>query len=205
MKSIFIALFSIGLIPLSRAQQITIELMPGHDQLYNQLLVTKKANQSNLGFFSTSSFSMDYHTKDRSEVMSQLYATYAITKNFGVGLGTFYASVPGLSPSVQLQYTGSNKNLFTVIAPRIDLAATPSFDLMSLLEFDPGITGKIRFYSRLQMMFNYSRHHHNRSYQYIRLGIAGKMGAAGLAANFDAYGPKFLYRYNYGLFYRANF
>ena len=51
-------------------------------------------------------------------------------------------------------------------------------------------------------MTTWSIPQHNRSYQYLRLGVEQKGLGYGLAVNFDEYGKRAILYTNYGLFVR---
>ena len=203
MKSIIIFLIGVIFFHRAYAQQLPVEVLLSTNIIYNQFLVSRQLKGSNISFLSTNSLMLNLSNKRSSEVMNQNYFTYAFSKNISAGLGTFYSTVPGISPSVNLRYVGKIKHLVAVIVPRIDLAQNPTFDVMSMLEFEPPITKRTSIYLRLQTMMNYSTSQHNRSYQYLRIGWTNRIGQFGLAANFDAYGSKLTYRKNYGIFYRV--
>lgn len=186
-----------------KAQTMPVEMMAGNRNYYQQFSVSKESSVKRLGFFNTSSLLFLYCRAKQSELMSQSYATYSVSGFMKLGFGCFYASGPGMSPSFNMQFTRKGKSSFFIASPRIDLKVNPTFDLMTSVELRPAFNDSIRWYFRLQTMFNYSVMQHNRSYQYVRVGIAHKKRQMGLAVNRDSYGREYTTFLNYGLFYRV--
>ncbi len=76
---------------------------------------------------------------------------------------------------------------------------------MGFVEYAPAINNKLRLYTRIQFMTTWTFPEHNRSYQYLRLGLGYDKFQVGIAANYDEYGKaKETYR-NYGCFIRYVF
>lgn len=185
------------------SQSIPLEVMVGHRNYYQQFSVYRSI-KGNLGFFNTSSLLWVYHESRQSELMSQSYATWTLTKNLKVGLGTFYATVPGLKPSLSLQFSRAYKRSYLIISSRTDLSTRPTFDIMSAFEVRPNLKKNLSLYMRIQTMFNYSYEAHKRSYQYFRFGFEREEKQFGLAINLDAYGSNYSYKTNLGLFFKIN-
>lgn len=196
--------FGVFVIPgRTYSQSIPAELMAGHRNYYQQFSVARSI-KGNLGFFNTSSLLLDYTKSRESELMSQSYATWGLTKNLKVGLGTFYATVPGLKPSLSLQFSRAYKKSHLIISSRTDLSARPTFDIMSAFEARPNLNENLSLYMRIQTMFNYSFGGHKRSYQYLRFGFERRDKQFGLAMNLDTYGADYSYKTNFGLFLKIN-
>lgn len=186
------------------SQAIPLEVMLGSRNYYQQFSIVKETSVKRVGFFNASSLLLIYDERKLSELMSQSYLTYGLSSHIKLGVGTFYATAPGLVPSFNLQFTYRTKSIFFAASPRIDVKSNPSFDLMTLLEVKPALSQRIRMYFRLQTMFNYSIVRHNRSYQYLRLGTEYKNAQFGIALNRDSFGQNFRSFINYGLFFKVN-
>lgn len=197
-------LFIAGLIGLTGpllSQPIPIETMAGQHNFWLQQVVSKQMNNSRWGYFNVSSLHA-FYDETPEELMSQSYLTYKVNQGIKLGVGTFYASAPGFSPSVNIQFAHQGKNHFILAIPRVDLTHKPAYDIMAMAEFFPALNKQLKLYSRIQTMFNYTNQYHNRSYQNIRLGLDFDAFQAGIAANFDAYGRNITYTANYGIFFR---
>jgi hypothetical protein len=186
------------------AQPVPLEVMVGHQNYYQQIAMSKVDARSKMGYSSASSVLLVYSGMQPSEIMNQNYLTYSITPSLKLGIGTFYASAPGLKPSLNLQFAKRTKNFLFAMNPRIDLKQKPTFDVMTFLEGRPHITESLKIYFRLQLMFNYNVVQHNRSYQYFRVGIIHRNMQIGVAANIDAYGKNYSRYSNYGIFFKIN-
>ena len=152
---------------------------------------------------SHSSSLLEIYQENETEIMSQTYATITVSNSLKLGLGTFYASVPGFSPSLNLQFAQKKADWLLLIVPRIDLTEKPAYDLMMLFEYSPSLNPKIKLYSRIQTMESYNGLKHNRGYCHFRLGVHLKKIQLGLAAGLESYGKKYEYKDNYGLFIRT--
>ncbi len=188
----------------SLSQPLQLETMAGNRNFWYQHTISKSIHNSKWGFFNVSSLHAYDDKLYPDELMSQSYLNYSISKHIRIGGGTFYASVPGFKPSVNIQFSVGGKNYFLLAIPRIDVHHKPSYDMMMLAEAKPQLTPGIKAYSRVQVMFNYTQGIHNRSYQNIRLGIDMFYFQAGLAANFDSYGKDRITEYNLGLFIKKD-
>jgi hypothetical protein len=204
MRSFYCFAALICLMPSANSQIIPLELMAGQRNGYQQFSVTKASGLDKVQFFNTSSLLYLYDAGSKSELMSQSYLTYSLTRSLKPGIGSFYASVPGLKPSVNLQIFKEWRQFKMLFVPRIDLRANPSIDLMSMLEYRVIIAQKWMIVSRIQTMFSYTGTTHNRSYQYLRFGVQSRNTQFGIALNLDAYGIDYNHFNNYGFFFKIN-
>jgi len=154
-----------------RAQYITAEAMTGDKNYWYQHTFFARLADSRFGIYHVSSLHLLYNEKDKNEVMSQSYITYQLAPPIKVAVGTFYATNPGISPSLAMQLRVTHRHLRAMLVPRVDLKSGGSIEAMTLLEYLPPINEVITFYSRLQMMSNYGPRHHNRSYENMRIGL----------------------------------
>lgn len=183
-------------------QSLSAEFMAGDKNYWHQYSGSVRFGQSKFGLFFTSSQHLLYEESAKNEVMSQLYATYPLNSFLTIAAGTFYATKPGISPSLSAQFRFKNNNLRGIIAPRVDVKNRGSVEIMSSVEYTPPITPLIGFYSRLQLMSNYGPYHHNRSYQNIRMGLQVKHATFGFALNVDERGAEKATMHNWGGFVR---
>ncbi|WP_333877907.1 hypothetical protein [Flavobacterium sp.] len=183
------------------AQSIPVEVFSGHWAYRYQHNFSGQIN-NRLGI-SHSSTLLESYTEKETEIMTQSYLTLSLGKNVKLGLGTFYASVPGFSPSLNLQFMQKKSNWMWIIVPRIDLKEKPSYDVMAMLECRPQLSQTLRLYTRIQLMENFTGSIHNRGYNHIRVGIDLKKIQLGLASGLESYGKKYEVRDNYGLFFRS--
>lgn len=187
----------------ARGQILPVEVVTGHRNYFSQQSFYKSFN-NRIGFFHTGSQLMVYGSQRRSELMSQEYLMLVLVNGLKVGLGSFYGTSPGLKPSLCMQYMRQIKDCHVVVAPRVDLTRSPSYDLMTQIEWRPVAGRHLRFYFRLQTMFNFRALVHNRSYQYTRMGFEMKGLQLGLSFNRDVFGADYMSKYNHGLFVRFN-
>jgi hypothetical protein len=137
--------------------------------------------------------------------MAQSYITYKLTEGIHAGAGTFYSSVPGFNPSINLQFSRFRKNFIVFIVPRMDIKEDPSYEIMLFTEYFPKLTDKLNLYARLQVMENFTGKNHNRSYQLLRLGLRKNNIRFGLGFDLNAYGTKSKYTRNFGIFTKVHF
>jgi hypothetical protein len=188
----------------ANAQSANIEAMAGNNNYLFQNTFNARFKDSNFGFFNTSSLYFYYHP-EQTEVMTQSYLSYKAFPWLTIAAGTFFASAPGFKTSMALQFSKKSKDLFLLIVPRMDVWRDPNFEVMTLLEYRPEITSKVRFYSRAQFMLNQSALQHNRSYENVRMGIQVGNAQVGFAFNRDHYGSERLTAHNIGIFIRHEF
>lgn len=183
------------------AQSIPVEIFSGH--LAYRYQHSFSGQISNRLGISHSSTLLESYTEKETEIMTQSYLTLSLGKNVKLGLGTFYASAPGFSPSLNVQFMQKKSNWMWIIVPRIDLKEKPSYDVMTMLEYRPQLTQTLKLYSRIQLMENFTGTTHNRGYNHIRVGIDVKKIQLGLASGLESYGKKYECWENYGLFFRT--
>lgn len=188
------------------AQPFVAEPMVGDKNYYYQhTMATKFTEASRVGFFHTSSLHYMYVENEKDELMSQSYLTYQALKNVKVAGGVFYATNPGFTPSLALQYTFHLGLLRGIIAPRVDLKRNGSFEIMMAGEYIAPVSKQLEFYARAQFMSNMDRIDHNRSYQYFRAGLKRNRTVFGIAMNIDERGGELQTQRNYGIFIRYHF
>ena len=206
-------LFALAILPLkiysqAPAPPIPVEILPGHDNLYFQMVLKKTFTpESRLGFFTVATFSAkwgDLHDVDITMPM-QLY--YNLWKGFAPIAGGSVNTAVGFSPYVGFQHSYASRQILTVTVASFSLNADADFKVFGLYEYKPPIGDKWASYSRLQFIYNTSLKEgsHNRSYLYLRAGLKRNALSFGLGVNLDRYGPFKTFEDNYGPFVRWEF
>ncbi len=188
-----------------KAQFFTTEVMTGNKSYYYQHSFGLTFPQSRFGFFNTSSLHLLHDEKTKNELMSQQYITYPLGSHVKLALGTFYATKPGISPALALQFKYNLRHTNLLFAPRVDLKKNGAIEAMAMVEYLPPINYRLTFYSRAQLMSNYGPNHHNRSYQNFRIGLKMQKAIFGLALNIDERGREIQTLRNWGLFFRYDY
>jgi hypothetical protein len=184
------------------AQPMPVELMAGSRYATIIVVADKKFTQSSkLGFFHINTIQVDYRVKVKNDFMMQDLLYFEPIKHFRITGGAFYGQ-PGFIPTVGLQYVKGGKDLFIIIAPRINLQKDLKYDLFSILQYTPKLNDKIKLYSRLQFLNLFSSSTNIKSYQWIRVGMEINEIQFGLAADFNEFGPHPKVTHNFGLFIR---
>ena len=187
---------------LVEAQYMGAEVMVGNKNYWYQHALYLPIHKSRFSISHSSSMHLMYQEKDKNEVMSQSYVTYPLTSFLRAAVGTFYATKPGISPALALQFGLSQKHVKLLVVPRIDLKNNGSVEVMTLLEYTLPINDQFNFYSKVQAMTNYGPYNHNRSYQNFRLGLRTQKTTFGLALNVDERGSEKETLHSWGVFLR---
>lgn len=205
--------FALAIIPLNLRSQapappIPVEILPGHDNLYFQMVLKKSfAPESRLGFFTVTTFSAgwdDFHDVDIT-IPIQLY--YEIGKGFAPVAGVSVNTVAGFSPYAGFQHNYASRKFLAVTVASVSLDADADFKIFGLYEYRPPFGDSWSFYSRLQFIYDTSLSEgtHNRSFLYLRAGVKHTALSFGLGANLDRYGPFKTFEPNYGPFFQWAF
>jgi hypothetical protein len=184
------------------AQPIPIELMTGNKYGTVNLAFSRNFSQtSRLGFFHMNTVQFDYKDDSKNSFILQDLIYVETFKNIRVAGGVAY-SKGGFDPTVGLQYVYSGKKLLFLFAPRVNIESDPSYDLMTIVQYKPEISDRLKLYTRLQMLNLFNSDGNIRSYQWMRLGVELKGLQFGLAVNLDEYGPNPSVESNFGVFVR---
>jgi hypothetical protein len=201
LKSILLTFFTL-ITFYSFSQPIPVELMAGNRYATINVVVDKKFTQSSkLGFFHINTIQVDNRNKLYNDFMMEDLLYFEPIKHFRLTGGAFYGQ-PGFIPTIGLQYVRGGKDLFLIIAPRVNLQKDLEYDLVSILQYNPQLNDKIKLYSRLQLLNLFNSSNNIKSYQWIRLGLEIHGIQFGVAADFDEYGPHPRVEHNFGLFIR---
>ena len=192
-KTVILAIFL-----LSQAgvygQPVQAELLVSHHSVFYQHLIVRKFSQgSGWGFVHVANINYRYNTNIEkrgrpNDIMNQAYISYSFNKIVTGLAGLFYSNATDIRPSLALQLSGSFRDGFWLLQPRIDVQMRGSFEWMGLIEYRPMLRNRLRLYTRIQWMNNAGPYHHNKSYQRLRGGVEIKNIQAGLGLNIDEYG-----------------
>ncbi len=200
MRGIFIILISIvSWNGYSQQEQLTIlnppvntELLFSNRGMTFQMIIDKKFQSiPRLGFFNVTYFVGEWDDNHINDYMTQSNLTYEIVKGFKLSGGFHVTPVTGIRPTAGLIYTKTNHDWLVVANTRVDLVKDVNVEGLVLVEYKPKINEKLRFYSRLQALYEYNTviEKHYRSYLMARAGVSYKELTFGLGANIDYYGP----------------
>ena len=191
-------------IPHHFTPPIAVEMLFGNDRLAFQMIVHKKLQEnSRFGFFSISSFAVDYRNdRTKNEYTTLVLLNYEIVKGFGISSGAAVNSNWGFRPYAGFQYIFANKTVLVIAEPGFYLTESHNFKTLAIIEFKPKIKKNWSLYCRLQGLYsqNLQTNHHERSYVYARLGVKYNNFGFGLGSNIDWHGSDKELKQNYGLF-----
>jgi hypothetical protein len=195
----FLLIISCSLI---NAQPIPVELMLGNKYGTVNVVFSKAFSQnSRLGFFHVNTVQFGYRDKQKNDFILQDLAYVETFKNLRVTGGVVY-SAGGFNATAGLQYIFSSKKLLVLLSPRVNIESDPSYDMMTILQYKPDLSDKLKLYTRLQLLNLFSKEGNMKSYQWIRLGLEYKGVQFGLAVNIDELGPKPSAQSSFGVFIR---
>lgn len=188
-----------------------VELMFGHERLDFQLVFKRNfAPQSKFSLLAIAVFSENYAKERRvgDSMVMPFQVNYALgKKGFSLAAGAEANSVAGFGTTLGLTHGYASKKWLAISVLNYQLGESKDVKLFGLYEYKPQLNEKWSFYSRLQVVYNYSlaESHHNRSFLYLRAGLKKGPLGFGLGANWDQYGPEKIARDNYGVFTRWEF
>lgn len=188
-----------------------VELMFGHERLDFQLVFKRNfAPQSKFSLLTIAVFSENYAKEKRigDSMVIPFQVNYALgKKGFSLAAGAEANSVAGFGTTLGLTHGYASKKWLAISVLNYQLGESKDVKLFGLYEYKPQLNETWSFYSRLQVVYNYSlaESQHNRSFLYLRAGLKKGPLGFGLGANFDQYGPAKIARDNYGVFTRWEF
>lgn len=209
-----VAIFIIATFLLSLSvygQPVQAEILGSNQSLFYQHLIIRKFKQeSRWGFMHVANINYRYNTNIEkrgrpNDVMNQAYVSYSFNKTVSGLAGLFYSNATDIRLSLALQVSGSFRDIFWVLQPRIDVQSRGSFEWMGLVEYRPSLRNRVRLYSRIQWMNNAGPYHHNKSYQRFRWGVDIKNTQVGIGLNIDEYGRNGDAWFYPGVFLRKEF
>jgi hypothetical protein len=125
---------------------------------------------------------------------------------FGISAGLSVNKVAGLAPTIGIQYNFANPKWLFVLTPNYIFSDDKNISVLSLIEYKPQLTNRIKLYSRVQGLYNQNikASVHERSYLQFRFGLDYNGYQCGFAGNWDYYGADKDFKENYGMFIRTN-
>ncbi len=187
---------------------VTIEYLAGNNRLFSQLILNRSLTKNQtFGLLNVSSFAANYEKNNsNSEYFSFSTLNFKIGKGFSINAGGTFNTSEGLKPLLGIQYTYTNKGFSVIYLPAYYYLRSRKIFNLLLVEYKLKITDKWSSYSRLQANYQYDFdiNSHFRSYLYLRLGATYKNITFGAGANLDQYGPKRVFKENYGAFIKLN-
>lgn len=188
-----------------------VELMFGHERLDFQLVFKRNFTpESKFSLLAIAVFSENYAKEKRigDSMVIPFQVNYALGKS-GISLaaGAEANSVAGFGTTMGVTHGYASKKWLAISVLNYQFGESKDMKLFGLYEYKPAINQTWSFYSRLQVVYNYSlaESAHNRSFLYLRAGLKKGPLGFGLGANFDQYGPAKIARDNYGVFTRWEF
>ncbi len=185
---------------------VPVEVLIGNNRVFFQVVFNTPIS-AKWNYLSLNVARVDYQNKDKfNEGLLINLATYSLNKTVRIVGGAQLHSVRGLVPSVGFQFVKANPSWTVFALPLITFLPDRAFEMISFLEFKPKIEDKLRLYSRVQTMYNYSltNEHHGRSFLQLRLGLSHKRMTYGVGADYDYYGKDSFKYENYGAFLKLN-
>ncbi len=188
---------------------LPVEVMAGHRQLILQTVVNKKfAPDSRFAFFNLTTFGADYQNDpSNNSYLTTAALKYELLGHFSVFGGLNMNSAVGFRPTGGLDYVFANPAWLLVAEQSLDLTQSHNLQSIALVEYKPKLSANLALYSRVQGLYNYDTEArvHDLSYVFLRLGLAYRTAAFGLAANLNRFGPFEVLKENYGVFVRKEF
>ncbi|ASZ11830.1 hypothetical protein KTO58_15735 [Chitinophaga pendula] len=203
MRLLFIVLFCLCFVGgYAQTAPIPVEVLGGYRGIFYQHTIARPMG-GRFGWMHIANVLRVYDTKVYgNELMNQGYVTYGMSRSFTLLLGAHYTNVTDLRGSVAVQFAQQRGDWFYVLMPRADVMLNGSWELFTLVEYRPSVGARAKLYTRLQTMTNAGPYHHNRGYQYLRVGVDLKGVQFGIGMNLDEYGPSATIQPNAGLFLR---
>jgi hypothetical protein len=184
------------------SQAVPVELMTGLDYGTINLIVSKGlTGTSRWGFFHQSTLTADFSGDEQDDLAMQQLLFFEPVKGFRLTGGAFYGG-PGFNPTAGMQYVIAGRALFVLVAPRVNIERDPSFSVFSILRYKPSIAQNTRLYLGMQALNTFDASNHIKSYQWLRVGLDRMGTQAGVAVNFDEFGPHPDLQLRVGLFVR---
>lgn len=169
----------------------------------NLVLSKPFAPASRWGVFHQSTLVAGYGEDDEEDDLAmQSLLTFAPGGRFRLTAGAFYGSVPGVSPTVGMQYLRAGERWFVLVSPRVNVERDPSSSIFSILRYGRGAGPGRRLYLSMQALNTFDAYRHIKSYQWMRVGLDLRGTQFGLGVNFDEDGPKPRVETSIGVFVR---
>lgn len=186
---------------------IPVELTVGIHRLGLQTIINKYFPESEkFSFFSVTNLERQHRSEvNNSDFVNNSQISFNLKKGFGISTGINITKFSGFAPTIGVQYVLSNAKWLLILTPNYIFSNDRNFSMLTLLEFKPKISNRLKMYSRFQSFYNQNIKSaaHERSYLQIRFGFDYKKYQSGLAANLDYFGINKIFKSNYGVFIRT--
>lgn len=190
-------------IPLKSKPPIPVELMFGNEELYYLTILNLPFEKSRFGYFGVASALVPYDTESaNNEIVINNALTYRFVPKMYATMGLQFHYAKGAVPFIGFQVFSASPTWLVLFNPVFQLAPTVNLETVGVLEYKPLLSKGLRFYSRLQGIYNKNLDDgiHERSLIYVRAGFSvGKM-SFGVGLNIDFYDDERRSERNYGVF-----
>lgn len=183
---------------------IPVEVAAVEDYVSTNLIISRDVSAAaRLGFFHQSTLVTGIDDSGIADDLStQSLLFYKANSWFRVTAGGFYATRPGFSPTVGVQFFKPGRNWFFLVSPRMNLESDPSYSVFSIIRYERPLTEKLDLYLSMQALNTWDEGGHVKSYQWLRLGFSKQATQFGLAVNLDYAGRDPKTETSVGLFVR---
>lgn len=199
-------LFFISLYSQSNNSPTAFELFGGNNRSSVQLNL-KRSIFNKIDFTNLTIATADYkNTLPENELIMINSLVYQFHKNINIGGGLQYHFKKGFIPNISISFSHINQTWMFLLTPYFQMLPTRNIETIGIIEFKPKLTENLRLYSRVQGLYNYNFAYngHERSFLDFRLGLKINKFAFGVASNLDYYGPKKIFKENYGGFLKID-
>lgn len=198
-----------GLLAQEKEPPIPVEIMPGHNRYFFQMVLKRQfAPESKFGFFTVTTFTSTYENNNaENRITLPVQIDYEFGKGFSAFVGTRINSFAGFTPIIGPKHTFISRNILAITLLSYYANGKNEVQSLGIYEFKPRLNDKWSLYTRMQFMYihNFEENQHNRSYLYLRAGVKYGRWNFGLGANLDRFGPNKDLVENYGPFLRYDF
>lgn len=184
---------------------IPVEMMFGNNRANFQISMNKPVI-GKLRYNNITIATADYELKKGVPEVTMINSfIYQFHRNFGFSGGMQYHFKKGFVPNVAFHTSYANPTWLFLLTPYFNFLPERNSETVATVEFKPPLNENLRLYTRAMALYNHNitLKGHDRSFYYFRLGLTVKQFTFGAAANFDYYGPKKVYKDNFGGFLRV--
>lgn len=212
-STLFIFLIMATIVSHQVFSQITqLELVSGNNKTDFTLLSVKSLDKNRKFSFSTLAFYQKYHHSkdfvfDEVGVKSSIF--YSLTKSISIGPTFYYNSVAGFTERLTLLISKrTGKFTYTINPALVHSNISNDFggELFIEMQYMQPIKNEWHFLTYTKLLTSWRGFNiHERSYQYLRIGLSKNNNQFGFALNFDEYGNIPIRKNSIGMFIRKNF
>lgn len=196
----------------SFSQLTQLELASGNNKTDFTLLSVKSLDENRKFSFSTLAFYQKYHHSinfDFDEVGVQTSLFWNVMESISVGPTLYYNSVAGFTKRITVLHSKRTGKLTYAISPALvylNNHTDLSGELFIEMQFLQAIKNDWHFLTYTKVLTNWNGFEmHDRSYQYLRVGLSKNNNQFGFAVSFDEYGDVPIRKNSIGIFFRKNF